>query len=148
MYHTDLKNAKGQTGWHKQSVLALQSVTLCQLGAPFISVWLEKRNTLLRCWQKNLEGEKNEDSVYLYLFFQGWYKTWFNSYLAVYLSYYTKRHLGWQLSLLNLVYVNERIQYLLSKSKTAYNQMIERIVGLEEDFWATESSFSHYKQAL
>lgn len=52
----------------------------------------------------------------------------------MYLSYCANRHLGWQLSLLDLVYRNERIQYSLSKSKTACSQMTERIVGLEEDF--------------
>lgn len=73
-------------------------------------------------------------STSIYLFFQGWYETLFNSYLGMYLSYCANRHLGWQLSLLDLVYQNERIQYSLSKSKTACSQMTERIVGLEEDF--------------
>lgn len=73
-------------------------------------------------------------TIYTFFFFQGWYETRFYSYLGMYLSFCTNRHLAWQLSLLKLVYLNEIIQYVLRKNKTAYNQMIERVAGLEENF--------------
>lgn len=143
MYHIALKNTKGQTSWPKQPVLALQSTTLCQLGAPFISAW-KKKHITKRLAEEFWRRKERRCCLPLFIYFsKGGIRPdsipiWVCILVILLTGIWHGNGLRWTWSIwmedFTMFWVNARLPL--------------RIVGLQEDLWATESSFSHYEQAL